>query len=116
MNKRALRFLLPVALAAGVLLSLPAQAQTYNLIGSGTGSCGTWSADRRQPPPVAFQDEQWVLGFLSGIGFVGDGGDNPLNGVDAAAVWGWMDNYCQAHPLESIATAAKNFYQVHPHG
>jgi hypothetical protein len=109
--------LLGMALAAGVLLSVPAKAQTYRLIGSGNSSCGQWSADRRDGRSSlgANMEQQWVLGFLSGIGaMAGDKRENPLNGVDAAAVWAWIDNYCQAHPLEYISGAATAFYRAHP--
>jgi hypothetical protein len=39
---------------------------------------------------------QWVLWFLSGIGFAGIG--NPLNGTDTDGIWAWVDNYCRDHP------------------
>jgi|SRR6516165_4538362 hypothetical protein len=87
-----------------------AQPGNYDLIGSGTNSCGTWTAWRRQG--IAGFPEQWVLGFLSGIGY--KGGNNPLNGVDANAVWAWMDNYCYAHPLDSIEKAGEAFNLIHP--
>jgi hypothetical protein len=60
--------------------------------------------------------EQWILGFLSGIGSTGSSyGLNPLNGItDANAVWGWMDNYCREHPLDNIAAAGEAFLKAHP--
>jgi hypothetical protein len=59
-----------------------------------------------------------VLGFLSGIGYEGGEDVDPLHGMDAKgvwAVWAWIDNYCQAYPLEAITTAAKAFDRAHPH-
>ena len=47
-----------------------------------------------------YMNEQWVTGFLSGIGFVGEDGADPLKGLDGNAVHAWIDNYCHAHPLE----------------
>jgi hypothetical protein len=103
-----------VIIATGLCEAPPAAA--YKLIGAGVDSCGTWTADRRLPQSfAAAQDEQWVLGFLAGIGFVGQGGDNPLDGLDADAVWAWFDNYCQANPLLHISQAAAAFYGAHPH-
>lgn len=29
-----------------------------------------------------------------------------LEGVDSSAVLAWMDNYCRAHPLETIVVGA----------
>lgn len=99
----------------GIISGLGAAA-AYHQIGAGIDSCGTWTADRSNPRGVAaLQDEQWVVGFLSGVGFVNQDGDDPLIGVDAEAVWAWIDNYCHANPLASIARAAAQFYMAHPH-
>jgi len=57
---------------------------------------------------------QWVLGFLTGVGMFGRTFD-PLKKVDAQGVVAWMDNYCQANPLDSIATAAADFVLQQPH-
>ena len=63
----------------------------------------------------AMEDSAWVLGFLSGIGFVHTNGDDPLDGMDAQGVWAWIDNYCQAYPIKYISDAAAAFYFAHPH-
>jgi hypothetical protein len=101
-------------LTAALLISSAEAAQpgTYNLLGLGTISCGTWTAWRREGR--ASLPEQWILGFLSGVGYEGGGGDNPLNGVDADAVWAWMDNYCRANPLDRVAKAGAAFAATHP--
>jgi hypothetical protein len=101
-------------LTAALLISSAEAAQlgNYNLLGSGTISCGTWTALRRQGQ--ASLPEQWILGFLSGVGYEGGGRDNPLSGVDADAVWAWMDNYCHANPLDHIAEAGAAFDAIHP--
>jgi hypothetical protein len=58
--------------------------------------------------------QQWVVGFLSGIGSMVLGELDPLHGVDAVAVYGWVDRYCHDHPTETIETAARVFIQEHP--
>jgi len=85
---------------AVLMMTETAVAQpTYTSIGS---SCGTWIAMRRDRR--ALGGEQWVLGFLSGVGFLGVAdGWNLLKGVDANGVWAWIDNYCQANPLKDLA-------------
>jgi hypothetical protein len=105
-RRKALRLALATALMTGSAeAAASAQQDTYHAIGQGASSCGTWSAARRNQ--YAFGYEQWVWGFLSGVGFQGGAnGVNPLNGVDADAVWGWIDNYCQGHPLELLASAS----------
>jgi hypothetical protein len=62
-----------------------------------------------------YATEQWVLGFLSGIGFKGQAEDNPLQGTDNDGVFAWIDDYCRAHPVENISDAASAFYHAHPH-
>jgi hypothetical protein len=100
------------------------EADAYQSIGAGGYSCGSWSAHRREYSPggrptagtqASMEGMSWVVGFLSGIGFIGQNGANPLNGVDANGVWAWIDNYCTSHPIESIAQAAAAFYFAHPH-
>jgi hypothetical protein len=99
-----LRFLLPSALAVA-LLTGSAETADFNGARRGLSSCGQ----------TAGVYEQWVIGFLSGIGYEGIGqGDDTLAGVDANGVWTWVDNYCRAHPLDQIVTAAKAFDRVAP--
>jgi hypothetical protein len=104
--------LLSVALAIALITD---SAEAFKIIGAGVDSCGTWTADRRQQSGAALQDEQWVVGFLSGIGYRGDDDSDPLKGMDAQGVWAWIDNYCLAHPIETVSTAAKAFNRAHPH-
>ena len=84
----------------------------YTLIGAGLKSCGSWAADRRNQGTPAQMDEQWVLGFLSGVGWTGK--YDPQNGMDAAGVWAWIDNYCQGHPIDNLGVAAAKFVGFHP--
>jgi hypothetical protein len=58
--------------------------------------------------------QQWVVGFLSGIGSMVLGELDPLHGVDATAVYVWVDKYCHDHPTETIEAAARVFIQEHP--
>ena len=83
---------------------------------TGPNSCVAWTAARRAGEAEALSYEQWILGFLSGVGFAGNpSGFNPLNGVAALAVLAWVDDYCQAHPLDELATAGAEFAFTHPH-
>jgi|HubBroStandDraft_1064217.scaffolds.fasta_scaffold60817_2 hypothetical protein len=87
----------------------------FHSLGPGSGSCGTWTADRYGSyPSLAQADLACVLGCLSGIGFSVANADPP-RGLDAAALAAWVDNYCQNHPLDVIEKAAAQFYWAHPH-
>jgi hypothetical protein len=107
MRLSALLTVLTVGLTTG-----HAEAANYNLIGSGNRSCGTWTAEERDQRYPIFG--QWVLGFLSGIGYEGAPSSNPLQGMDAYGVFGWIDNYCREHPIDDIADAASAFSRMHP--
>ena len=97
-----------------IALMTAAVAAEPQLDGAGTLPCGRWTFVRRDRTGVGY--EQWVLGFLSGISYAGEAaGDNPVNGVDGETVWAWIDTYCQAHPLETIATASAAFVRARPH-
>jgi hypothetical protein len=71
-------------------------------------------ADERGRKGFWIGESQWVLGFLSGVGYMRrKEGFDPLNGLDARAVDGWLDNYCRANPLKTLAAAAAAFVQDH---
>jgi hypothetical protein len=110
-----MRFLLPTALAVA-LMTGSTVAEGYIALGLGlSSSCGTWVEVRGRR--LAIGQEQWVFGFLTGVGSAGvylPSKVNPLQGVDANAVLAWMDNYCQAHPLENVGSAAGAFVVAHP--
>jgi hypothetical protein len=109
-----MRFLLPTVVAA-VLITGPAEAEqeSFAVIGFGTASCKSWTADRRSGQ--ALGSEQWALGFAAGManGLGPNSGVDPLSGVDA--VWAWIDNYCQVHPLETVVNATTEFVFARPH-
>jgi hypothetical protein len=99
---------------AGALL-LSDGAAGYTILGSGTASCEAWTAARRTPHgPETTAQEQWVLGYLSGIGFMVLGELDPLRGMQADALHGWVDTYCRTNPQAKIEAAAIAFMQEHP--
>ena len=102
------------AALAGLLLAA-GPAAAYDALGMGTGSCSNWVKDRLAPDSAeSYADESWVMGFLSGVGFVAKDGANPLHGVETDAVLSWIDRYCRAHLFDSIAKAAAAFVYAHP--
>src|SRR4051812_14663298 len=107
-----MRFFLILSVLILGLMSDVTEAEAYMLIGPGLSSCGTWTTYRRAYQPggsatsghaQALENMQWVLGFLSGIGFVGEHDDDPLKGIDGEGVWAWIDNYCREHPIDLIS-------------
>ena len=60
-----------------------------------------------RPPALGY--EQWLLGYLSGVGGVHSAGLDPSNTVSVDAVWTREDAYCEAHPLDHIVRAREAF-------
>jgi hypothetical protein len=91
-----------------------ASAQLVTVLGFGNKSCGSWTEARRAHNSTADIFEGWVAGYLSGSNSII--ASSPALGIDilkeasaqgdAQGLWAWIDNYCQAHPLNSTATAA----------
>lgn len=110
-----MRFFLVLTILTAGLMTGAAEAGeggTHTLAGEGILSCGTWTKVRRDRREGL--DAQWILGFLSGVAHY-DGSLDPMHGVDAEGVFGWIDNYCRAHPIEQIVTASAAFIFAHPH-
>jgi hypothetical protein len=94
-------------------LSVHAQMHSvFNARGAGTSLCEEWTAARADHSAQSY--EQWVLGFLSGISYMGLGELNPARAADAEGIWSWTDKYCQVHPDHEIAEAAAAFIAAHP--
>ena len=82
--------------------------ESYFLIGSGNESCGAWTQDRRDK--VSNAQESWVAGFISGVNVVyavrSPGAGNLGQKTDFYGLMAWIDSYCQAHPLDVLASAS----------
>ncbi len=81
-------------------------ARAYDIVGVGAWSCSAWTDTRKNVRSDT--TEQWVLGFLSGIGSVVHGGD-PLKGSPPQSASEWLDRYCRANPKDTIAQATEKF-------
>ncbi len=111
----AMRIVLACLMVGVGLVGEPRHASAFMVIGTGLESCGTWTANRRYPNSIAaVMDEQWILGFLAGVGDAIPSDADPLRGVDAQAVWAWVDNYCHANPLDQIIRAGEAIFRAHP--
>ncbi|HLY47493.1 MAG TPA: hypothetical protein VKQ73_18085 [Stellaceae bacterium] len=77
------------------------------ILGRGNDSCGEWTQERQKRSWLGAALEQWVLGFFSAYNAYGQtiNGD-VTKGTDPYGVMAWIDNYCNAHPLDPIDFAA----------
>jgi hypothetical protein len=89
-----------ICVLLGNLLGVAQQA-TYKAYGQGNESCAEWTEQsKRRRDTHLFT---WVVGFVSGAGFASA---RTLRTTDSAGIAAWMDTYCTANPLDSIANAA----------
>jgi len=93
------------AVVALLLLQSPAAGRTH--LAPENYSCGSWTAERKIGSATSFQLQSWVAGYLSGINaqLPSTTKDFLLN-TDGEAVFGAIDNYCQANPLKNISEAS----------
>lgn len=91
-----------------LLLAAVSTPVTYTILGEGTLTCGVWT-DRRQAEPNRILPEMaWVSGYVTAMARV----DTALthrqiaSGLAGSPIDHWIDNYCTAHPLDKVETAA----------
>jgi hypothetical protein len=94
-----IRELVWLSVLMALIGELPAQA--VSIYNPGTESCGSWASG--QPEMVKGLKVAWLLGFVSGYNWYRSAEDVTS---DVHGLVGWVDNYCVANPLDSIAKAA----------
>ena len=103
MRIRATAAIATVLLCAAI--SDPAHAADpggFEAYGAGLLSCGKWLAARKGNN--WYENGQWVFGWVSAAGNYNVQGS--LRHSDSLALAAWVDNYCRANPLNTIAQAS----------
>jgi hypothetical protein len=101
-------------LVAGAIVAIgigSAHAEGRWVLGHGLSPCGAWTQARKMHNIDLLPMEHWVAGYLSEANFVGPDLEAPdipdlLKGEDWTGLTTWIDNYCTAHPLDQLYTAA----------
>jgi hypothetical protein len=84
----------------------------------GDRSCGEWVKVRSSNTTsstvnTSFQEswlqENWLLGYLSGMVFMSF--KNVLKGTERESLFLWMDNFCRTNPLKSIAQGSNELFK-----
>jgi hypothetical protein len=115
------------SVVAFAVFMIAVPAYSGYVLGVGANSCGKWMEARKlRGTPAETMHTAWVYGYLSaeaalltsearGAVFLGKNRQtliekadilNPKY-IDANAINAWMDNYCRAHPFETIADALR---------
>ena len=79
------------------------------VLGSGNNSCGMWVEHREADGYGELIQSSWVNGYLTGRQD-GSFGLTDQQTSDAAARSVWLDNYCQANPLDDLLAAARGLW------
>jgi hypothetical protein len=102
-----------VAVSAMAQTSQPGIPGTFYVVGRNI-SCGQWTQDRQSNPSLNALDKIWLLGFITGMNSLASmvaprtalAGSN----TEEAGLMAWVNNYCRAHPLDSLTTAAASLW------
>jgi hypothetical protein len=92
---------IPLAAVDGV-------AQGATIMGRGLTSCGAWTAEHQRNTQTSIMQEDWAVGFLSGLAAAAN--DTSLASTDYSGVVAWITNYCAQNPLDPIATAVHGLF------
>jgi hypothetical protein len=81
-------------------------AGEYVILGAGSRPCGSWLQVRSQALPDSAVLQSWVLGYITSVNanFLTSSPDVTA-GTSPDSLFSWIDNYCAAHPLDSVARA-----------
>jgi hypothetical protein len=82
-----------------------AATKAFMVHGEGAVSCGAWAADRREGH--WYPESAWILGYLTAYNRYVWKKTDIAEGTDSDGIAAWMDGYCVAHPLDTIADGAQ---------
>ena len=70
-------------------------------------SCGAWTAARSAHGGDEIAMKYWLLGFVSGRNMYEPNAQGGMKSItDPEALEAYIDQYCQAHPLDELTQAA----------
>ncbi len=112
-----MKWAVPAAVSAGWLAAFfwvfpyaaPALAagNQYVIFGAGSRPCGSWLQLRSQALPDSADLQSWVLGYVTSVNAnILSVNEDVTGGAAPDTLFTWVDNYCAAHPLDSLARAA----------
>lgn len=77
------------------------QGGAYTVYGSGAMSCGKWTSVRKGSD--WYTEGQWVLGYVTAHERTSS---VKMTSTDSDGIAGWIDTYCAANSLDTLARAA----------
>jgi hypothetical protein len=81
------------------------------IIGFGNTSCGSWASSKSANTVASIVMENalegWVEGYITAMAVESDRVNAAIHRTDPAGLTAWIDNWCKANPLKSMAKAAE---------
>jgi hypothetical protein len=92
-----------VGASAMIAASSPA-AERSRYWGAGQATCGRWTDASKDPQSITRAImESWLFGYVQRMSI---GNPELVKGQDPESLRAFVDNYCRAHPLETVMSAA----------
>jgi hypothetical protein len=101
-----------IVLAIALLVSLPVwgSGKDSYYVTLGATSCGSYIEQRKDQKSSAYNDTaMWVSGYLIAYNYVEPDSNNSLGDTDLNGVMLWLENWCRANPLKSVADGMEAF-------
>ena len=96
-------FFIAITLLVCSATEIHAQAMIF---GIGNQSCGAWTQARAANQWGGLAG--WVGGYFTGLSEHAGPRNDVTRGIDMPGLLAWIDNYCQAHPLNSVFEASSS--------
>lgn len=91
---------------------LPSTARAeYSVYGFGQFNCLAWTAAREARNEQWDKLNQWIYGFVSGVGALGEKLDRPGLEADPASLTNFVSDFCYDAPDKSIFDASNALMQ-----
>jgi len=105
-----LTILLAALLFATGAATAHADEGTITVLGVGVDTCGTWLANRTANPNQAAVEEEFMLGFLTGLENMYALDHHDTIHFYKADIPGWLLTFCAAHPDKVLIHAADAYW------
>ena len=112
MRPHRVRSAVAVVLSVALTASAAHAANEYVVLGAGSRPCGSWLQLRTQANPESAVLQSWVLGYITSVNAnVLTVSQDVADGSTPDALYAWIDSYCAAHPLDSLARGTANLLE-----